>query len=172
MTGAPASIGGALPAPLTGLELDRPRLQLRLDGVVEPGGPSDLAVVCSPAGFGKTTLVAAWVRRVAESGRPVAWCTLEPLRADRFRFWDSILHALSEADPGLRERLSAFHAPRGTRDVRFVRRLFQAVGDTPLVLVLDNLHELTEPTLVRELDEFMTSRPPGWAVVLAKMDQP
>ena len=54
----------------------RPRLTERLDEALARG----LIVVCAPAGFGKTILLADWIRR---GGRPVAWLSLDGVIATR-----------------------------------------------------------------------------------------
>ena len=60
-----------LPPPRPGAVL-RPRLIERLDAGLAAG--HKLTLVSAPAGFGKTTLVSAWL---AASGRPVAWLSLD-----------------------------------------------------------------------------------------------
>jgi LuxR family maltose regulon positive regulatory protein len=52
--------------------VSRPHLIERLNLGLQPG--QKLALVSAPAGFGKTTLVSAWVQQLQ---RPVAWLTLE-----------------------------------------------------------------------------------------------
>jgi hypothetical protein len=58
-----------VPPPRPGL-VARPRLDERLG----QGMGRELVLVCTPAGFGKTTLLAEWVRA---GQRPVAWLSLE-----------------------------------------------------------------------------------------------
>jgi LuxR family maltose regulon positive regulatory protein len=50
--------------------VNRPRLLARLHA----GLHGKLTLISAPAGFGKTTLVSAWA---ADSGRPVAWLSLD-----------------------------------------------------------------------------------------------
>src|SRR5918992_3233518 len=57
----------------------RPRLYERLD----EGARHDLTLVCAPAGFDKTTLLADWSRR---SELPVAWVSLDERDDDPVRF--------------------------------------------------------------------------------------
>ena len=60
--------------------MPRPRLALRLD----EGQGRGLVLACAPAGYGKTVLLAEWVRR----GRaPVAWLSLDAGDNDPARFW-------------------------------------------------------------------------------------
>ena len=50
--------------------LPRPRLAERLDEALSRG----LVLVCAPAGYGKTSLLASWARH---SQQPVAWLSLD-----------------------------------------------------------------------------------------------
>jgi hypothetical protein len=59
-----------VPCPRAGL-VPRPRLLERL----AEGMGRDVILVCTPAGFGKTTLLAEWART---GHRPVAWLSLDP----------------------------------------------------------------------------------------------
>ncbi len=60
-----------MPATRSGL-VPRPRLTARLD----EGLPRGLVLVCAPAGYGKTVLLADWARR---GGYPVAWLSLDAM---------------------------------------------------------------------------------------------
>jgi hypothetical protein len=80
---------------------DRPaRSQLfqRLD----EGISQALILVCAPAGFGKTALLADWARR---SQRPVAWLSLDEADNDPARSWRYVVAALDRAREGLGEQL-------------------------------------------------------------------
>src|SRR5438128_5206647 len=76
----------------------RPRLTARLD----EGLARTLTLVCAPAGFGKTSLLAAW----ASAGqRPVAWLSLDEGDNDPARFWRHVAAALDRARPGISDRI-------------------------------------------------------------------
>jgi LuxR family maltose regulon positive regulatory protein len=76
----------------------RPRLLARLARGMGRG----LTVGCIPAGFGKTTLLADWVRR---SYRPVVWLSLDAGDNDPARFWRYVAAALEPVRPGLKEQV-------------------------------------------------------------------
>ena len=61
-----------------------------------------LILVCAPAGFGKTTLLADWTRR---SQRPVAWLSLDEADNDPARSWRHVVAVLDRAREGLGEQL-------------------------------------------------------------------
>lgn len=69
-----------------------------------------LTLVSTPAGFGKTTLLAHW----AEQAKwPVAWVSLDPDDNDPARFWRYVVAALRRASQGAPERrLPAFAGSR------------------------------------------------------------
>jgi LuxR family transcriptional regulator, maltose regulon positive regulatory protein len=77
----------------------RPRLVDRLTHGLE----GELTVVCAPAGFGKTALLADWARR---SGRPVAWLSLDAGDNDPVRFWRHVTAALGSVREGIGQGLA------------------------------------------------------------------
>src|SRR5262245_8930859 len=59
--------------------------------------PDSLVLVAAPAGFGKTSLLAAW--RATQPA--TAWVSLDERDNDSSRFWSYIVAALQSAWPGL-----------------------------------------------------------------------
>ncbi|WBB79777.1 LuxR C-terminal-related transcriptional regulator [Micromonospora sp. WMMD882] len=104
----------------------RPRLLSRLDEAAD--GP--VTLVRAPAGWGKTTLLAAWVRA---AGPQHAWLTVEA-DDDGARLCAYLAAALS--GPVAPEQLAVALAGR----------------DQPVVLVLDDLHRVTEPAALAGLE--------------------
>src|ERR687898_289038 len=76
----------------------RPRLLDRLD----EGVARELTLVCAPAGFGKTAMLADWAHRGARS---VAWLALDAGDNDPARFWRHAAAALDRVRPGIAERV-------------------------------------------------------------------
>src|SRR5215472_13368630 len=93
---------------LLATKLHTPRLQqgfvarLRLVEALDEGLSRRLILVCAPAGFGKTALLADWARR---GGRPVAWLSLDAGDNDPVRFWRHVVAAVGPARPGVAGRL-------------------------------------------------------------------
>ncbi|MFY9669756.1 MAG: hypothetical protein WAK83_06725 [Trebonia sp.] len=67
----------------------RPRLAQALSQGLARGR----ALICAPAGFGKTSLLADWAR---SGGRPVAWLGLDAGDNDPARFWRYVVAALDQ----------------------------------------------------------------------------
>jgi LuxR family transcriptional regulator, maltose regulon positive regulatory protein len=91
-----------VPSPQPGF-VARPRLVERLEEGLARG-----LLVCAPAGFGKTSLLADWARR---GGRPVAWLSLDQADNDPARFWRHAVAALDRARPGIAEQVAPLLGP-------------------------------------------------------------
>ena len=74
------------------------------------GRDSTLTLVCAPAGYGKTTLLAQWA--TTDTGRTAfAWVTLDAMDADPARLWGHVITALQQVYDRAGERsLLAFSA--------------------------------------------------------------
>ena len=94
-----------VPGPRPGL-VPRPRLAQRLDEGLAQG----LVLVCAPAGYGKTVLLADWAR---QGGSPAGWLSLDAADNDPARFWRHAVAALDRAHPGIEERVGPLLGPAG-----------------------------------------------------------
>ena len=75
----------------------------RLFERLRDGRDCRLSLVACPAGFGKSTLLAAW--RESEA-RPVGWVTLDEGDNDAVVLWSHVIEALCRACPASRTRRS------------------------------------------------------------------
>ena len=64
---------------------------------LDEGLARGLILACAPAGYGKTVLLAKWVRR---GERPVAWLSLDAGDNDPARFWRHVVAALDRVARG------------------------------------------------------------------------
>ena len=93
----------ASPLVETKLFIPKPRRRMvarpRLSGPLSRGSDARLTLISAPAGFGKTTLLTAWLD--AATDRSVAWLSLD--RGDRqpATFWTYVITALQTAVPGV-----------------------------------------------------------------------
>ena len=70
-----------------------------------------LTLVSAPAGYGKTTLLVAWLQARPKDAPRAAWLSLEPGDNDPLRFWAYVLTALDRSSPGsATQALSALRA--------------------------------------------------------------
>src|SRR5215472_15815238 len=122
-----------VPRPQPGF-VPRPRLVQALGGGLARGR----VLVCAPAGFGKTALLADWV---GGCGRPVAWLGLDDGDSDPARFWRYVVAALERARTGLAGRVGP--PPPGSFEglvTALINGLAADPGLDEVVLVLDDYH--------------------------------
>ena len=148
----------------------RPRLAERLDEGLEPG----LVLVCAPAGYGKTVLLADWARC---RERPVAWLSLDEGDNDPARFWRHTLGALDQARPGVAERLGPLlgrSAPPSLEPLvtALLNELAVPSDDGELLLVLDDYQLISSEPVHSSLGFLLEHRTPGLHVVLASRADP
>ncbi len=128
-----------------------------------------LTAVTGPPGAGKTMAIALWA--AAEPG-PVAWVSLDDYDNRPRVFWSYVIAALRRSGVAVPKALSA--ATRGRRaDHGFLLRLASALvaQNPPVTLVIDDLHLLTEPSVLDGLDFVLRNVRPGMRVVIAaRMD--
>ena len=133
-------------------------------------GPG-VVVVCAPAGSGKTALLRSWADAVG--GGRVAWVAVERGERDAQRFWLSVVEALSGAvgGAGLVERVSPSPAFQGQMVVERLLSELRSL-DEPVVLVIDDLHELCSADAEAWLERFVAGLPPRLTLVLGTREEP
>jgi LuxR family maltose regulon positive regulatory protein len=148
--------------------LARSRLLERLD----QGMARELVLVCTPAGFGKTTLLADWATR---ANLPVAWLSLDPLDNDPARFWRYVVAALDRACGGLAEQvLPQLTGPGGLSSQGMVTALLsqlEAPG-AELALVVDDYHLLNAGPIHDGVAFLLRHLPPRLHLVIAGRSDP
>jgi LuxR family maltose regulon positive regulatory protein len=134
-----------------------------------------LVVVCAPAGFGKTTLVAQW-RASLDGGRRCGWVRLDRGDDDPVRLWRYIITALQRACPeidgGDIEQALWSHAPQVRNAVLapLVNELDTVVA--PVVLVLEDYHVISERDCHDQIAFLLDHLPPLVQIVLITRADP
>lgn len=133
----------------TKLYLPRPRRALvprsRLRARLDRGAEATLTLVCAPAGFGKTTLLAEWLAAVPASSQPAAWLSLDQGDNQPATFWTYLVAALRTAVPGIGAGAFALlESPQPPPIEAVLAALLNDLGALPrdLVLVLDDYHAI------------------------------
>lgn len=123
----------------------------RLERLMSAATQGRLTVVTGPPGAGKTMAVAAWAAARRGAG-PLAWVSLDGLDNDPAILWAAVLEALRRAGAAVPAGLAA-PAASGPGSWVFLRRLVSWLAglDPAVVLVLDDLHLLTEPAALEGL---------------------
>lgn len=94
-------------SPLVQTKLYIPRIRRtlvarpRLNGRMSHGSQTRLTLISAPAGFGKTTLLTAWLAAGAAENRTVAWLSLDQGDRQPATFWTYVITALQAAVPGV-----------------------------------------------------------------------
>ena len=154
-----------MPGPRPG-QVARPRLLARLDEGVARG----LVLVCAPAGYGKTVLLADWTRL---RGQPVAWLSLDAGDNDPARFWRHAVAALDRACPGTGEQVAPLLGPPAPASFQgLVMALINELAADEALLVLDDYHVIGSPQVHESLAFLLEHRPAGICVVLASRSDP
>jgi len=115
--------------------LPRPRLTEELN----KGLKYRLNLVVAPAGYGKTTAVAEWVR---QNNIPAAWFSLDEGDNDSVRFWSYLLMALEQTIPGI-----------GNKGVNVLRAIGMPQVEKVITLLIDDLLGLAQE-LILVIDDF------------------
>jgi len=146
----------------------RERLLDRLDTGVD--GP--VTLVAAPAGAGKSALLSSWIAEDRPPG-PVAWLSLDTDDADRRRFWRGVLAALAKATGD--DAIDALAvSPREPMSMGLVApALADALegAEQPVVLVLDDLHEVID-VVHEDLERLVRFPPPALRLVIVTRARP
>jgi LuxR family maltose regulon positive regulatory protein len=150
--------------------IERKRLLDVLDGGIGEG----LVLLSAPAGSGKTVLLSSWIGARTLPG-PACWLSLDGDDNDASRLLEDLLSALRGAEliaPG--SALDRLKAPAGARTERFLALLVNGLAelDSPLVLVIDDIHELTSPQATAAIDFLVRHAPEQLRIVLAGRADP
>lgn len=158
----------------------RPRLLERLDEGLT--AHHKLTLVSAPAGYGKTTLVASWIAQTPErepgegtSRLQAAWLSLDANDNDVTRFVSHWLAAIRSAGvvlgEGTTELLALSPLPPLTTIVDLLLNDLLA-SESPLVVVLDDYHVITNPQIHEALAHFIDHQPGPVHLVLTSREDP
>jgi LuxR family maltose regulon positive regulatory protein len=129
------------------------------------------ATVVAPAGYGKTTLLAKWVEA---DPRPFAWVALDGRDDDAVVFLRYIAAAIHRVEPIAPEVFEALSGPAESIWSKRVPRLGSALAalERPLVLVLDDLHAVANPSCLDVLAALFEYVPAGSQIAVASREEP
>jgi LuxR family maltose regulon positive regulatory protein len=148
----------------------RPRLGVRLSHAAE----ARLTLISAPAGFGKTTLLAAWLAAATTDNRAVAWLSLDQGDRQPATFWTYVLTALQAAVPGIGADalplLQSAQPPIETVLASVLNELAATSHD--VVLVLDDYHLVDGPDLRDGMTFLLEHLPPNIHLVISSRADP
>ena len=151
--------------------IERPRLTKKLLSGVDR--PSSFALLSGPAGFGKTTLLSNFVTRLK---RPTAWVSLDEGDNDYSQFWTYLITACQSVLNGVgATALELFSPPQPLPDETVPTILINDFVTHPksVVLVLDDYHEIKNPSIHASLLFLLDHLPDNlYIVVSTRIDPP
>lgn len=131
-----------------------------------------LTLVSAPAGFGKTTLVVDWLR---QTKLPAAWLSLEEADNDLPRFLAYLGAAFQQVDEELgASLLGVLQSPQLPAVEKVLTGSLNEIATRtdPLILVLDDLHLLTEPAILEVIRFLLDHQPHPLHLVLTTREDP
>jgi LuxR family transcriptional regulator, maltose regulon positive regulatory protein len=124
--------------------IHRPRLLEQLNLVLD----KPVALVCAPAGFGKTILLSQWVEQCP---LPSAWLQLEENDSELPMFFAGVVEALRQIFPEcLLKTANLLHSNRPVPQDAWKTALISdldSLDGNPFVLALDDYHLLNNPSI-------------------------
>ena len=163
--------------------IQRPRLLARLNA----GLHHKLTLIAAPAGFGKTTLVSAWLKQQDEGGRmkdeagkplppvPVAWLSVDEGDREANRFLTYLVAALQTVLPTLGEGvLQLLQSPQPPPLEALLIHLLNEIAplSIPIVLVLDDYHLIDAQAVDQALTFLLEHLPPQMHLIMTTREDP
>ncbi len=147
-------------------------LRERLYTHLEHGRQGRLILASAPAGFGKTTLLSAWLRQLDDA---VIWLTLDELDNDLVRLISYLVAGADDVETGRMQRTEALLSENQPFPVeRWVAALiddYLAWGRT-IHLALDDLHVMHDRIVLSFLQRLVERLPSNLHLVIAARTDP
>jgi LuxR family transcriptional regulator, maltose regulon positive regulatory protein len=147
--------------------LDRDDLVQMLDHALT----KRVTVISAPPGSGKTSLLRAWADR-SDNARRVAFVSVERDQQDAQHFWSAVLDAIRS--PGRSTDPPTQPGPTALEGDQVVDTLVSEVAEQaePVVLIVDDLHELKSAHALNQLEHLLARLPSSARVVLSSRRDP
>jgi LuxR family transcriptional regulator, maltose regulon positive regulatory protein len=153
-------------------QVSRARLLERLNSGYRNG--CRLSLVSAPAGYGKTTLVAEWLRSIAAPGLTTAWLSLDEQDNDSTRFQRYVIAALQKAEPLIGQTALVLLDLPGTGQQDALTLLINDLSDHPqrFILVLDDYHLIHSLEIQTWVNSLLDNLPPNLHLVISTRSDP
>ncbi len=160
------------PPPLRVNAVRRPRLVEKLNSALQES--RRLTLICAPAGYGKSTVVAEWLASLSSEVK-VGWLSLEEDDNQPLRFLRYCLAALQPVDPSLTAqllpRLDTENPPPLPWLMDEIINRLSKLPQTSL-LILDDAQWLSHPQIQAALEYLLDHQPPAFHIVLITRADP
>ncbi|TLV21437.1 helix-turn-helix transcriptional regulator [Klebsiella indica] len=149
----------------------RERLLQRLDAAVS----RRLTLVCAPAGFGKTTLLAQWYRYRQQQGDALAWLNLDEDDGAPLLFMRYLQEALRPLWQGWSPPFLHILQGELPADITlFFAELVNQLNQCPhpLYLILDDYQYISDPAIHQGMSWLLNHAPPALHLIIGSRYQP
>ena len=161
------------PPLLRGETIRRPHLE---EALCRSIGTLPLTLLSAPAGYGKTTMLAALPHLLPDC--PLAWVTLDSEDNDPIRFIGLLATALQRLHPECGRSVWPQLSGGAAEGAGLKRAVGALVGDIftrlpePFILVLDDLHFVSEPAVYVALEYLLDHQPPQMHIAVGTRHDP
>src|ERR1700726_368203 len=134
-----------------------------------------LGVIKAPAGFGKTSLAAAWAEQIEQNGHCVAWLTIDSDDDEATRFLFYVSQALQHACQGAGARAIELILENNLIDPPTILSTLindLAEVDDEVYLFLEDYHWLSEPRIHQSVAYFLKHAPSHCHLVMTTRTEP
>lgn len=142
-----------------------------------------LTLLSAPAGYGKTTLVSQSLSDFSLNSHikfqdTVAWLAIDPEDNNAILFVSGLVAALQTLNPACGVSIQALLSSQAVPNLEPRRLMSLLINDIletlpePFVLVLDDLHLITNPTIYEALDYLLERIPPHLRLVITTRTDP
>jgi LuxR family maltose regulon positive regulatory protein len=149
--------------------VERPHLIARLNASLH----GKFTLVSAPAGYGKTTLVAAWLAQLPPD-HAVTWLALDEGDNDPTRFLLYLIAAIRQLHAGFGETASALLQPPQQPGEAILAALVNEIAarPQPFVLILDDYHAIHTLAIHQQVTFLLDHQPANLHLVIATREDP
>ena len=161
-TSIPPALAGEVPRPV-------------VDRVLSDASRLPLTIVTAGPGWGKTTAVASWARRLRdEAGGAVAWLTLRPADDTPAAFWCELIRAVNGSGSVPEDNPLRLLSTAGGVNSEVLLAIFRGLDalPQPIVLVLDDFHVVSSAEVLADLIDLVSLRTRAHIVLVTRVDPP
>jgi len=137
---------------------------------LDAGRLSKLTLISAPAGYGKTTLLAEWIKQQA---LPACWVSLDPQDNDLKRFFSYLNAGLRNIDIEVQDIIPT-NGKEPSSISEFVLLLINQVSRSPgdVYLVLDDYHRINNADIHQAISYLLENLPGNMHLLIATRSDP
>jgi LuxR family maltose regulon positive regulatory protein len=156
--------------------IPRPRKVLvqreKLFAMLNDGILGKLILVSAPAGYGKTTLISAWLKN---QDLPVAWVSVDEGDNDYYGFFSYVMEAIHQKVPQIGETLlQMLQSPMPPSQDNFVRLALNEIStlSSDCILVIDDYHLINDPAIHAAFFQIIEGSPKELHFIICSRTEP